>query len=87
MAKKKTSKKQVTTYETVIEVYCHRVAVSYWDIEPKLDEDLIMHLTKEAESRVKYGLEQECHQGELNCYYHLDDKEWEIRGWWEIICD
>ena len=80
----KTANKATQSYETTVEVCCHRVAVRYWGFDHELTDELIEVLTNEGEERAQTCIIEGCHSGELNCYYVDGKKEEEIRGWWEI---
>lgn len=84
----KTAEKTAHSFETTVEVCCHRVAVRYWDFDHELTDELIEVLTAEGEERAKKCIGEGWYSGELNCCY-VDDKdgEEEIRGWWEIKTD
>ena len=76
------------TFETTVEVCCHRVAVRYWDFDHELTDELRERLTEEGEECAKACIIDGCSSGSLNCY-HVDDNggEEEIHGWWEIEND
>ncbi len=76
------------SFETTVEVCCHRVALRYWDFTHELTDELRETLTEEGESRAKTCIIDGCHSGQL-CCYHVDDNgsEEEIYGWWEIERD
>ena len=76
--------KRTNSFETTVEVCCHRVAVRYWDFDHELTDELIEELTELGEERAKTCIIEGCHNGELNCYYVDGETEEEIRGWWEI---
>jgi hypothetical protein len=84
----KVSKKPAKSFETTVEVCCHRVALRYWDFDAELTEELEADLTEEGERRAQECIIDGCHSGDLNCLY-VDDKghDEEIRGWWEIETD
>jgi hypothetical protein len=67
--------KKTNSFETTIEVCCHRVAVRYWDFDHELTDDLIQTLTNEGEERAKTCIIEGCHSGELSCYYVDGKKE------------
>ena len=55
-----TAEKTTESFETTVEVCCHRVAVRYWNIDHELTDELIEVLTNEGEER-----RQELHRGGL----------------------
>ena len=83
----KTADKATKSYETTVEVCCHRVALRYWGFDHKLTKDLKRTLMREGRSRAKHCIVEGYREGQLNCYYVDGKKEEEIRGWWEIERD
>jgi hypothetical protein len=75
------------TFETTVEICCHRVAIRYWGFDHKLTRDLKRTLVRHGIYRAKRCIIDGCRSGDLNCYYHDDATEEEIRGWWEIERD
>ena len=71
---KRTVRKQPSSFETTVEVCCHRVAVRYWGFDHELTDELIEVLTNEGEERTSKCIIEGCRSGELNCYY-LDGKK------------
>ena len=71
------------SFETTVEVCCHRVAIRYWGFDAKLTADLKRDLTREGRQRAKRCIIDGCHSGDLNCLYGNE----EIRGWWEIVTE
>ena len=69
------------SYEKQVEVCCHIVEIRYWDIEQKMNDELIEAITEEGERRAKECISDGCCSGELNCLYNDE----EIRGWFEIV--
>ena len=88
---KKAAKKRArktNTFETTVEVCCHRVALRYWDFTSKLTDGLREELENHGEERAKECINNDCREGELNCLHvNEDDSDEEIRGWWEIERD
>ena len=88
---KKAAKKRArktNTFETTVEVCCHRVALRYWDFTSELTDGLREELENHGEERAKECINNDCREGELNCLHvNEDDSDEEIRGWWEIERD
>ena len=78
---------KTNSFETTVEVCCHRVAVRYWDIDHELTDELIDELTEHGEERARDCIVEGCRSGQLCCFYHDDETEEEIFGWWEIETD
>lgn len=77
------------SFETIVEVCCHRVQIRYWGFKTPLTDEVEQRLEEEGEQRAKQMICEGFYSGELNCLYVDDDvdddgKEEEIRGWWEI---
>jgi hypothetical protein len=74
------------TFDTVVEVCCHRVAVRYWDFTAELTDELRAELTEEGERRAQECIIDGCRSGQLVHYWHNEatGEEEEIFGWWEI---
>lgn len=72
------------SFETTVEICCHRVFLRYWEFDAELTDELREALIEEGESRAQACIIDGCHSGELNCLYVDGDREEEIRGWWEI---
>jgi hypothetical protein len=87
--KKPTKKPAKThTFETTVEVCCHRVALRYWGFTSKLTDGLREELTTSGEDRAKECINDDCREGELNCLHVADNgSDEELRGWWEIERD
>ena len=83
----KTANKATQSYETTVEVCCHRVAVRYWGFDHELTDELIEVLTNEGEERAQSCIVEGYRSGQLCCFYHDDETEEEIFGWWEIETD
>ncbi len=74
----------INSFETTVEVCCHRVALRYWNIDHELTDELIDELTEHGEERAHDCIVEGCRSGQLCCYYYDDESEEEIFGWWEI---
>jgi hypothetical protein len=73
------------SFETTVDVCCHRVAVRFWGFTSKLTPELEAHLTEEGEIRAQECIIDGCHSGQLVAFN--PDTEEEIHGWYEIERD
>jgi hypothetical protein len=69
--------RDVSSYETTIEVYAHRITIRWWG-GPL--EDLIPVLMEQAEDRVRECIVQNFTSGELV----YEDENRSFTGYWEI---
>ena len=81
------TEKTTQSFETTIEVCCHRVAIRYWGFDHELTDELIELLTEEGERRAHVCIVDGFHSGELHCLFYNGRVEMEISGWWEIKTD
>ena len=65
-------------------ICAHNVKWSYDVGELERTVDLIERLEEEAENRAKEMINQGYFSGELNCVVYINNRDIEVRGWWEI---
>jgi len=76
---------KMKSFNTIIRVCCHHVALRYWDFDHELTEELKEILTEQGEERARECITKDCCSGELNALFVDEDgNDHEIRGWWEI---
>lgn len=73
-------------YSGTVEVYAHRVAFRYWwaGAPGRPTQALKDELEEEAVDRVTACLKNDYVEGQLNAHVTVRDKDYAIRGWWEI---
>jgi hypothetical protein len=69
------------SFESTVEVYCHRIELRWWDIKPELTPELEAQLISAGEERVKESIENGCTSGSLD----YDDGDVYAHGWFEKV--
>ena len=76
------------TVEGISDICAHRVKWSYFGNEhidiDEITKEIRERLESGAEERAKEIIIEGCAQGELNTVIVVDDKDYEVRGWWKI---
>ncbi len=76
------------TVQGTSKVCAHRVKWSYFGNEHidigEITEEIRERLESGAEERAKEQIIEDYVQGELNTVIVMDDKDYEVRGWWKI---